>query len=117
MPFPESVSITLDGNGNGTIRLTQVPVFRARSYIVIGVSISTGESSVGGKAFLYRGEAIPSNFITGTVTPWLDTSNLSPEASRVEAGQQLTILFQDCDPGAIATVSATYIEHRKGVQV
>jgi hypothetical protein len=113
MPFPESGSITLDGGGNGTIRLGQVPVFRARSYIVVAVSISTGESSVGGKAYLYGGEAIPSNFITGTVTPWLDTSNLSPEASRVESGAQLTVVFESCDPGAIATVAATYLEYRK----
>lgn len=117
MPFPESQSITLDGNGDGTVRMGQVPTYRARSYIVVAVSISTGESSVGGKAYLYRGEAIPSNFITGTVTPWLDTSNLSPESSKVETGAQLTVVFEDCDPGAVATVSATYVEHRKGALI
>lgn len=117
MPFPESASVTLDGSGNGTVKLGQVPAYRARSYIVVAVSISTGQQSVGGEAYLYKGDDIPSNFITGTVTPWLDTSNLSPEASRVEAGAQLTVKFVSCDPGAIATVSATYIEHRAGVQV
>jgi hypothetical protein len=117
MPFPESQSVTLDGGGGGIVRLQQVPSYKPRAYIVVGVSISTGEASVGGKAYLYRGDTIPSNFITGTVTPWLDTSNLSPEASRVEPGQQLTVLFEDCDPGAIATVSATYVEYRRGEQV
>lgn len=117
MPFNESGSVTLDGNGDGTIRLGQVPNFRRRSYISVSVSISTGESSIGGQALFYRGDPYPSNFVTGTVTPWQDTSSLAPDAITLMAGEQATILFDACDPGAIATVLATYVEKRPGESV
>ncbi len=113
MSFPESVTITLDSNGDGTIRFTQVPPFRMRAYSQVAVGISTGNVSFGGKASLYRGDPIPSNFLTGTITPWFDTSIVPNIASTIlEAGVQLVVQFTDCDPNAIATATAIYTEDR-----
>ncbi len=113
MSFPEALTITLDSNGNGTVRFSQVPPFRIRSYSQLAVSISTGEASFGGEARMYHGDPIPSNFLTGTITPWFDTSIVPSIASTIlEAGVQLVVQFTDCDPNAIATVTALYTEGR-----
>ena len=113
MSFPESVTVILDSDGNGVIRFSQVPPYRTRSYAQVAVQISTGDSSFGGEARLYRGDAIPSNFLTGTITPWFDSSMLPDIPTTVlAAGMQLTLEFQDCDPNAVATVTGIYTEDR-----
>ena len=113
MSFPESVTVILDSNGDGLVRFTQVPPYRMRSYHQVAVSISTGEASFGGEARMYRGDPIPSNFLTGTITPWFDNSVVPEIASTIlEAGLQLTLEFTDCDPNAIATVTGIYTEER-----
>ncbi len=113
MSFPESITVILDSNGDGTIRFAQVPPYRMRSYHQVAVHISTGDASFGGEAKMYRGDPIPSNFLTGTITPWSDNSIVPEIASTVlEAGLQLTLQFTDCDPNAIATVTGIYTEER-----
>lgn len=113
MSFPESLTIILDSDGNGTIRFAQVPPFRIRSYHQVAVSISTGDDSFGGEVRMYRGDPIPSNFLTGSVTPWFDNSIVPELASTIlVAGLQLTLRFTDCDPNAIATATGLYTEDR-----
>ncbi len=113
MSFPESATVILDGNGNGIIRLSQVPPFRLRSYAQVAVRISTGDASFGGEARIFRGDPIDRNFLTGTRTPWFDTSIVPEIASTIlESGLQLAIEFMDCDPNAIATITALYTEDR-----
>ena len=119
MPFTENAQVTLDGSGNGTVRFPQVRQYYTRSYIRVTVSIDTGEISAltGGEARMYAGEPTVSNFLTGTRTPWLDTATFTEEASSLEHPLQLSVQFTNCDPGAIATVTATYLEVRKQVRV
>jgi len=110
--FTESQTITLDGNGNGIVKLAQVPPYRKRSYMRFTVSIDTGEVSAltGGEARAYAGEPIPNNFLTGTRTPWLDTATFAKETSTILHPLYLTVAFTNCDPGARATVTAMYTE-------
>lgn len=113
MSFPESKTVILDSGGEGTVRFSQVPPYRIRSYVQVAVSISSGDASFGGEARLFRGDPIPSNFLTGTITPWFDSSML-PElpTTTLYSGMQLTLQFTDCDPNAIATVTGIYTEKR-----
>lgn len=112
--FTESRTVTLDGSGNGTVRFGQVPAYRKRAYMRFTVSIDTGEISAitGGEARAYAGEPLPTNFLTGTRTPWLDTATFAQETSTLIHPLQLTIQFTNCDPGARATVTAMYVETR-----
>ena len=113
MSFPESVTVILDSNGDGLVRFAQVPPYRMRSYHQIAVSISTSDASLGGEARMYRGDPIPSNFLTGTLAPWDDNSIVPEIASTVlVAGLQLTLEFANCDSNAIATVTGIYTEER-----
>lgn len=119
MPFTETAQVTLDANGDGIIRFGQVPQYRTRSYIRVTVSIDTGEVSAltGGEARMYAGDPIPNNFLTGTRTPWLDTSTFAKDASLLHHPLQLAVQFTNCDPGALATVTCTYTETRQGVSI
>lgn len=106
----ESGSVTLDGSGNGTLKLRQVPVFRVRRYVRMSVSIDTGQQNVGGTVKIYAGEPLEANFIDGSETPWLDTATWDLETAVLRGPLQLTAVFENCDPGASARLDTTYIE-------
>lgn len=111
--MPQQIDqVTLDGTGNGTIRFPPAPLMRYWDYNRVSVSIDTGEVSAltGGEARMYRGEPSPGNFVSGTRTPWLDNAGFPPGVARVTSPEYFTVQFTDCDPGAIATVVAEFIE-------
>lgn len=81
------------------------------TYNRVSVSIDTGQASAPtGTASLYRGEPIPSNFISGTRTPWQDTAGFPGDQLRLTSPEYITLVFRDCDPGAFATVVAEFYE-------
>lgn len=102
--------VTLDGSGNGTIRLDPAPIMRHWVYDTVSVSISTGEISAltGGECRMYRGEISPGNFLSGSRTPWLDTATFGGRQARITSPNYFTVQFTNCDPGAVATVIAMY---------
>lgn len=109
----ESGTVTLDGSGNGTLKLRQVPAYRVRRYVRMTVSIDTGEASLGGEVRVYAGRPDGNNFIDGSETPWLDTAEWGLETAVLQAPQQLTAVFTNCDPGAKARLDTTYVEETK----
>lgn len=109
----ESGEVTLDASGNGKIKLAQISAYRVRRYIRMTVSIDTGEASLGGEVRVYGGQDIDNNFIDGSETPWLDTAEWGLETAVLQAPQQLTAVFTNCDPGAKARLDTTYIEESK----
>ena len=109
--MPQQIDqVTLDGAGNGTIRFLQAPLLQQWDYNRVSVSIDTGVISAvtGGEARMYRGEPTPGNFVAGTRTPWLDTAGFPPGTARLTSPEYFTVQFTNCDPGAVATVTAEF---------
>lgn len=108
MPILTSGSVTLDGSGNGSLRLSPVPLFRAWEVQRISLSITGGESlNVGGEARVFRNSQIPGDFIDGTSSPWNDVyaaplTLLPPEA--------MLIVFTSCGASQRATVTVEGVE-------
>lgn len=68
-----SESLTLDGSGNGSIRLRQVLPFTRWRVDRISVTITGGRTAnQGGQVRIYRNSEIPGDFIDGSSTPWSD---------------------------------------------
>jgi len=95
--------VVLDGSGNGEIVLDQVPPFKTWTITRVSLTIEGGQAAnLGGEARLYKGEAIPANYIDGTATPWLDVYSLPIELVPPE---YLRIVFTGCGAGRVATVT------------
>lgn len=109
-PFSDGGSVTIDGSGNGTIRLSPPKTFHPRRYVRMTVSIDTGEANIGGAVRVYAGQALPGNFVDGSETPWLDTATWSLEQAVIMAPIQLTAVFNACVPGSIARIDTIYME-------
>lgn len=108
MAFRETATGTIPASGKLTLKLSTVPMGDTRNYIRVALELSTGEQSVGGNAKIYAGDELPNRYVDGTSTPWQDTASFSPGQAQVDAPEQMTIVFNDCDVGAEARVTAQY---------
>lgn len=98
-----SRSVTLDGSGDGQVRLPQVRPLRRWEVSRISLSITGGVSSnLSGLARVYRNDSIPGDFIDGTDQPWNDVFAAPLQLEQAEA---LLVVFSGCGPGERATVT------------
>lgn len=111
--MPQQIGqVTLDGGGNGLVRLDPAPLLKWWIYSTVSVSIDTGLVSAvtGGECRMYRGEPSPGNFLTGSRTPWLDTASFGGYQARITSPDYFTVEFTNCDPGGVAVVVAMFNE-------
>lgn len=98
----DSVRVTLDGSGTGTVRFG--PSRPGERWRVTSVSVSTSTNTNTPVAKVYRGTPAPGAFISGTYDGALDTD---PELNELLwAGEYLSVQWTGGDSGATAT--ATY---------
>lgn len=111
--MPQQIqSAILDGGGGATIRLEPAKLQRYWVYNRISISISTGTASAAtfGECFMYRGEPNQGNFVTSSRLPWNDIAGLDPITGRLTSPEYWSFVFENCDPGATATVVAEFTE-------
>lgn len=102
--------VVLDGSGNGEIVLAQVPPFKRWELFRVSLQIDGGQAAnFGGEARLFKGEAIDSNYIDGSNTPWLDVYSLPIELFPPE---YLRVVFTNCGAGQRASVTVQGEQHR-----
>jgi hypothetical protein len=101
LPLNESVSVTLDGNGNGTVRLG--PSNASQQWVPSNAACSV-TSNVSEPIFvLYNGSASNANRIGGTYTGSNDNTDVS--GVTLYPGSVFTGVWTNGDPGATATLS------------
>lgn len=111
--MPQQIeSVTLDGSGNGLVRLPQAPLMRYWVYNRISISIDSGVAGAvtGAECAMYKGEPSSGNFVTSSRLPWADTAGFDPISGRLTSPEYFTFRFTGCDPGGVATVVADFSE-------
>lgn len=104
VPLNVSVSVVLDGSGNGQVQLG--PVIAGVSWQVTGegVLVQPASTTVVSQFKLYLGAAQPGNFLGGSYTG--DNNSASIPAT-LYPGQVLTGVWSGGNPGATATMTLT----------
>jgi hypothetical protein len=97
-----SGSVTLDGSGDGTIRLPSVPVFQRWTIERVTFTITGGQNNLGGEGRIFKNDAIAPKFIDGTNTPWNDVYGGALELLPAEL---LLVVFSLCSAGEVGTAS------------
>ena len=110
--FVQTKSVILDGTGSGLIELPQVPFGKIWDYVRFNTRISTGATSLGGTVEVYSGQPTPNNYVDGSRTPWGDTATFAEGQASLITPNQMTFRYLNCDPGARATINASYQEGR-----
>lgn len=101
IPLNESVSVTLDGSGNGTVRLGPSSQFQTWAVDTVSCTVSSNTKEPVFK--FYRGRtADQSNYIDGTFTGSADSTNVS---FTLFPNMVVTGVFTGGDVGALATMT------------
>jgi len=101
VPLNESGSVTLDGSGNGTVRIGPANQFQTWVVSTISTVVSSNANEPVFKA--YRGNTPDqSAFIDGTFTGSSDSTNVS---LTLYPGMKITGVWKGGDPGATATMT------------
>lgn len=105
-----SGSVVLDGSGTGSV--TFGPSRIETEYTSISVSVSTNVDEP--TASIYRGTVNPGTLKSSTFSGSKDTDSSFNDGS-LFPGEYYTCQWTGGDPGAVATISYTYIEKGVGV--
>lgn len=111
-PLNTSTSVTLNGSGAGTASLGPRIGQRWRQ-VVASVSIPQPVTNEPLCSLYMGGAAIPANFVDGTYTGSLDSSDAG-SMFVLTPGQSVFAVWSGGDPGAIATLSLTGVEEIGG---
>lgn len=99
--FRDSAQVTLDANGDGSLRLG--PNRHGVRWIINRITVQTSTSTLVPMAKVYRGGIGDASFITGTFVGNFDVDDgLNEELNN---GEYLTVAWTGGDPGAVATAT------------
>lgn len=111
-PLNENASVTLDGSGNGTLRM--VPYSGSLAWLpsVVSVSASSNNAEASCKIFI-GATATAQYFVDGTLSGSTGDSSGSVSGYQVDThGNSLWAVWTGGDPGATATMVVSGTEQR-----
>lgn len=99
-PLDESRSVTLDTNGDGTLKLG--PTRPSETWNVTNLSVTVSTNNKIPRSMIYLGTVSPGGFIGGTENGARDS--MGPDLM-LWTNQFITVVWKGGDTGATATVS------------
>jgi len=98
----ESAEVTLDADGNGSVKLG--PTIPSVTWQVETLSVSTSTNNRIPRAYVYEGTESPGNLLGGTENGSRDA--MGPSV-RLETSAYITVVWRGGDNGARASVAVT----------
>lgn len=111
-PLNESASITLDGSGNGTLRM--VPYSGSLAWLPSVVSVKASSAAAEASCRIYIGPAPTDQwFVDGTLSGSSGDSTDAVSGRQADThGNSLWAVWAGGDPGAAATMTVAGTEQR-----
>lgn len=99
-PLLESASVTLDANGDGSVKIG--PTRISETWTVTSLAVATSTNNKIARAYVYLGTESPGGLLGGTENGARD--HMGPD-QLLHTNQFLTVSWKAGDPASVATVT------------